>query len=192
MTYAHDRARELMSMIKLEPKQYLHRYPRELSGGQQQRIGVIRALAADAPLLLMDEPFGAVDLDGHQGAALIGSLAVGEQAEARDAFLQRHVLFWGFEGDTTGHQAGQGFTLDLNTASEAAGQGDAAGIPEPRGTVDQVFVFLLDVDADHQLLVLARELVALHRADLDLFVEDRAADIQRTEVIGEQHHVQAW
>ena len=57
----HDRARELMSMIKLEPKQYLHRYPRELSGGQQQRIGVIRALAADAPLLLMDEPFGAVD-----------------------------------------------------------------------------------------------------------------------------------
>ncbi|MFK0086751.1 betaine/proline/choline family ABC transporter ATP-binding protein [Pseudomonas sp. NPDC090755] len=57
----HERARELMSMIKLEPKQYLQRYPRELSGGQQQRIGVIRALAAEAPLLLMDEPFGAVD-----------------------------------------------------------------------------------------------------------------------------------
>ncbi|MFJ3263536.1 betaine/proline/choline family ABC transporter ATP-binding protein [Pseudomonas sp. NPDC086581] len=56
-----DKARELMSMVKLEPKQYLSRYPRELSGGQQQRIGVIRALAADAPLLLMDEPFGAVD-----------------------------------------------------------------------------------------------------------------------------------
>ncbi|MEE1923160.1 ABC transporter ATP-binding protein [Pseudomonas sp. 148P] len=57
----HERARELMSMIRLEPKQYLQRYPRELSGGQQQRIGVIRALAAEAPLLLMDEPFGAVD-----------------------------------------------------------------------------------------------------------------------------------
>ncbi|GLX14914.1 glycine/betaine ABC transporter ATP-binding protein [Pseudomonas straminea] len=57
----HDRAVELMSMVQLEPKQYLSRYPRELSGGQQQRIGVIRALAADAPVLLMDEPFGAVD-----------------------------------------------------------------------------------------------------------------------------------
>ena len=57
----HERAVELMSMVQLEPKQYLSRYPRELSGGQQQRIGVIRALAADAPVLLMDEPFGAVD-----------------------------------------------------------------------------------------------------------------------------------
>ena len=57
----HERALELMSMVQLEPKQYLSRYPRELSGGQQQRIGVIRALAADAPVLLMDEPFGAVD-----------------------------------------------------------------------------------------------------------------------------------
>ncbi|SPD63909.1 Osmoprotectant import ATP-binding protein OsmV [Cupriavidus taiwanensis] len=56
-----QRARELMAMVQLDPNRLLSRYPRELSGGQQQRIGVIRALAADAPLLLMDEPFGAVD-----------------------------------------------------------------------------------------------------------------------------------
>ncbi len=48
-------------MVALDPRKFLHRYPREMSGGQQQRIGVIRALAADPPVLLMDEPFGAVD-----------------------------------------------------------------------------------------------------------------------------------
>ncbi|WP_059413042.1 osmoprotectant ABC transporter ATP-binding protein OsmV [Cupriavidus basilensis] len=59
--HCRERARELMSMVQLDPGKMLSRYPRELSGGQQQRIGVIRALAADAPVLLMDEPFGAVD-----------------------------------------------------------------------------------------------------------------------------------
>lgn len=56
-----ERARELMSMVGMDADDFLKRYSREMSGGQQQRIGVIRALAADAPVLLMDEPFGAVD-----------------------------------------------------------------------------------------------------------------------------------
>ncbi len=55
-----QRAEELMDMVALDARKFLHRYPKEMSGGQQQRIGVIRALAADPPVLLMDEPFGAV------------------------------------------------------------------------------------------------------------------------------------
>ncbi len=60
-TRRRQRAEELLALVDLDPEMYADRFPRQLSGGQQQRVGVARALAADAPIILMDEPFGAVD-----------------------------------------------------------------------------------------------------------------------------------
>jgi len=71
-----QRVEEMLALVGLEPAQFLDRYPRHLSGGQRQRVGVARALAADPPVMLMDEPFGAVDPIVRAGlqAELLGIL----------------------------------------------------------------------------------------------------------------------
>ena len=56
-----DRVDELLETVQLDPREFSARFPKQLSGGQQQRVGVARALAADPPIMLMDEPFGATD-----------------------------------------------------------------------------------------------------------------------------------
>jgi len=56
-----ERGRELLELVGLDPEEYGKRYPAQLSGGQRQRVGLARAMAADPPLMLMDEPFGAID-----------------------------------------------------------------------------------------------------------------------------------
>jgi osmoprotectant transport system ATP-binding protein len=80
-----QRVEELMEMVALDPAKFRHRYPRELSGGQRQRVGVARALAADPPILLMDEPFGALDPLTRAG--------IQREFLALQARLQKTILF---------------------------------------------------------------------------------------------------
>ncbi|HEX8633522.1 MAG TPA: ATP-binding cassette domain-containing protein [Pyrinomonadaceae bacterium] len=80
-----ERVREMLALVGLDPQTFGARFPRELSGGQRQRVGVARALAADPHLLLMDEPFGA--LDPLTRAALQNEFA---QLRAR---LEKTVIF---------------------------------------------------------------------------------------------------
>src|SRR2546422_174591 len=89
------RVRELLSLVGLDASEFAKRRPRELSGGQRQRVGVARALAADPPILLMDEPFGALDpvtraeLQGEFGALArrLGKTIVFVTHDVREALL---------------------------------------------------------------------------------------------------------
>ena len=84
------RVTELLTLFAMEPAQYRTRYPHQLSGGQQQRVGVARALAADPDVLLMDEPFGA--LDPVTRAALQLELKRVHQASGKTIVLVTHDI----------------------------------------------------------------------------------------------------
>ena len=84
------RVDELLQLIRLEPEVYRQRYPAELSGGQQQRVGVARALAADPEILLMDEPFGAVD-PINRGQLQDEFLALQAQMQKTVAFVSHDI-----------------------------------------------------------------------------------------------------
>jgi len=85
-----ERVAELLELLHLAPEQFRHRYPHQLSGGQQQRVGVARALAADPEVLLMDEPFGA--LDPVTRAALQIEIARIHQLSGRTIVLVTHDI----------------------------------------------------------------------------------------------------
>jgi len=89
------RVREMLNLVGLDPNRFAERYPRELSGGQRQRVGVARALAADPPLLLLDEPFGALDpltraslqREFAELAARLGKTAIIVTHDVREALI---------------------------------------------------------------------------------------------------------
>ncbi|MGL5388909.1 MAG: ABC transporter ATP-binding protein [Serratia sp. (in: enterobacteria)] len=85
-----NRVTELLELLQLEPELFRRRYPHQLSGGQQQRVGVARALAADPEVLLMDEPFGA--LDPVTRASLQAEIARIHQLSGRTIVLVTHDI----------------------------------------------------------------------------------------------------
>jgi len=121
---AHTRAMELLEMVGLPPGEYAGRAPHELSGGQRQRVGLARALAVDPDVLLMDEPFGALDPI--------------TRAEVRGAFAALQARL-GITVILVTHDMGEAFSLGHRVAVLDAGRmvvcdtpEVVAGSPDPR------------------------------------------------------------
>ena len=137
------RVQEMLRLVGLDPGQFAPRRPHELSGGQRQRVGVARALAADPPILLMDEPFGALDpvtraelqQEFRQLAARLGKTIVFVTHDVREALLlgTRIALLAG--GKLVGVHPAKEFLrcpeAEVKEFVRALGAGDAALDPKP-------------------------------------------------------------
>jgi osmoprotectant transport system ATP-binding protein len=106
-----ERIDELLDLVGLDPSEYRDRYPAQLSGGQRQRVGVARALAADPPVLLMDEPFGAIDPVNR--------------GRLQDEFLRLH------------HEVGKTVVFVTHDIEEAVKMGDHIAILDVGGVLAQ-------------------------------------------------------
>jgi osmoprotectant transport system ATP-binding protein len=158
-----ERTAELLSLVGLEPE-YARRYPAELSGGQRQRVGLARALAADPPLLLMDEPFGALDPI--------------TRTRLQDELKRLHA------------EVGKTIVFVTHDVDEAIKLGDRIAILREGGVLAQYATpdDLLAAPADDFVAAFIGQDRALRRlalrtladVDLDPVRDDAAAEVQRT------------
>ena len=128
------RVKELLDLIDLSPEEFAHRFPHELSGGQRQRVGVARALAADPPILLLDEPFGALDP--------ITRIDMQQQFRQLQQRLRKTVVF-------VTHDIREAFLLGSRIALIEEGRLVANGTPEElrRSEHPEAQVFLSSLNA---------------------------------------------